>query len=86
MINETDIEAMRPRDIGHIVVVDTEEQEGVVMRYIIECKDSSDIILGMKGIQALADLGTDYLIISFEESDLWYVRKTKTGYSARKSR
>ena len=54
------------------------------MRYIIECKDHNDIILGMKCIKHLSDLGEDSAIVAFNDEDrLWYVKKTKTGYSAR---
>ena len=54
------------------------------MRYTIECKDLNDIILGMKCIKHLSDLGEDSAIVGFNDEDrLWYVKKTKTGYSAR---
>jgi len=53
------------------------------MRYIIECDDPTDIILGMKCIKNLIKHGEDSAILEFEDDSLWYVRKTKTGYSAR---
>jgi len=52
-------------------------------RYIIECDDPTDIILGMKSIKSLMKDKTDNAIIEFTDGSLWYVRKTKTGYSAR---
>jgi len=52
-------------------------------RYIIECDDPTDIILGMKSIKSLMEDKTDNAIIEFTNGSLWYVRKTKTGYSAR---
>lgn len=58
-------------------------------RYIIECDDPSDIILGMKAIKALmrseVEHGSSSTIVGFEDDSLWYVKKTKTGYSARKA-
>ena len=60
------------------------------MRYIIECEDPTDIILGMHCVKELIKLekeeGSNSAIIGFTKDDLWYVKKTKTGYSARKSR
>jgi hypothetical protein len=53
------------------------------MRYIIECDDPTDIILGMKAIKNLVKHGDDSAILEFEDNSLWYVKKTKTGYSAR---
>jgi hypothetical protein len=53
------------------------------MRYIIECKDPTDIILGMKAIKSLIEDRIDYGLIEFENGSLWVVKKTKTGYSAR---
>ena len=53
------------------------------MRYIIECKDPNDIILGMKAIKSLIEDRTDYALIEFENGSLWVVKETKTGYSAR---
>jgi hypothetical protein len=56
-------------------------------RYIIECEDPTDIILGMKAIKSLtkseAEHGSTSAIVCFEDNSLWYVKKTKTGYSAR---
>ena len=56
-------------------------------RYIIECDDPSDIILGMKAIKSLmkseAEHGSISTIVAFEDDSLWYVKKTETGYSAR---
>ena len=54
------------------------------MRYIIECDDPTDIILGMKAIKSLIKNGSsrEYAYY-FEDGSIWYVKKTKTGYSAR---
>lgn len=56
-------------------------------RYIIECDNPTDIILGMKAIKSLikseAEHGSISSIVAFEDNSLWYVKKTKTGYSAR---
>jgi hypothetical protein len=52
-------------------------------RYIIECDDPTDIILGMKAIKSLIKSGDVFGIIEFEDDSLWVVKKTKTGYSAR---
>jgi len=54
-----------------------------MMRYIIECDDPTDIVLGMKAIKSLISDGYEANIIVFEDNSLWYVKKTKTGYSAR---
>lgn len=55
------------------------------MRYIIECTDTSDIILGMKAIKHLIKEGTPDAIVVFNDDNdrMWYTKKTKTGYSAR---
>ena len=53
------------------------------MRYIIECDDPTDIILGMKAIKSLIKVGTQSSIVGFEDNSLWYVKRTKTGFSAR---
>ena len=53
------------------------------MRYIIECDDPTDIILGMKAIRSIIRDGNKDAIIGFEDNSLWYVKKTKTGFSAR---
>lgn len=53
------------------------------MRYIIECDDPTDIILGMKAIKSIIRDGNKDAIIEFEDNSLWYVKRTKTGYSAR---
>jgi hypothetical protein len=53
------------------------------MRYIIECDDPTDIVLGMKAIKSLISDGYEANIIVFEDNSLWYVKRTKTGYSAR---
>ena len=53
------------------------------MRYIIECDDPTNIILGMKAIKSIIRDGNKDAIIEFEDNSLWYVKKTKTGYSAR---
>jgi len=56
------------------------------MRYIIECKDPTDIILGMRAIKSLIEDRIDYGLIEFENGSLWVVKKNKTGYSARTAR
>ena len=56
------------------------------MRYIIECEDPNDIILGMKCIKFLKKSEEKDCIYQFYNGGLWYVRKTKTGYSARTTR
>ena len=53
------------------------------MRYIIECDDPTDIILGMKAIKNIIKHGNNSAILEFDDNSLWYVKKTKTGYSAR---
>jgi len=53
------------------------------VRYIIECDDPTDIILGMKAIKSIIRDGNKDAIIEFEDNSLWYVKKTKTGFSAR---
>jgi hypothetical protein len=53
------------------------------VRYIIECDDPTDIILGMKAIKSIIRDGNKDAIIEFEDNSLWYVKRTKTGYSAR---
>jgi hypothetical protein len=55
------------------------------MRYIIECDDPTDIILGMKAIKSIIRDGNKDAIIEFEDNSLWYVKKTKTGFSARRA-
>jgi len=52
-------------------------------RYIIDCEDPDDIILGMKCVKSLAKESTDDAILEFNDGSIWYVKKTKTGYSAR---
>ena len=52
-------------------------------RYIIECDDPTNIILGMRAIKNLIKSGDVFGIIEFEDDSLWVVSKTKTGYSAR---
>jgi len=53
------------------------------MRYIIECDDPTNIILGMKAIKSIIRDGNKDAIIEFEDNSLWYVKRTKTGFSAR---
>ena len=52
-------------------------------RYIIECDEPEDIIVGMKAVKALVGSKAEDCILSFDNGSLWYVKKTKTGYSAR---
>ena len=54
-------------------------------RYIIECDDPTNIILGMRAIKNLIKSGDVFGIIEFEDDSTWVVSKTKTGYSARTS-
>ena len=51
-------------------------------RYIIECDDPTDIILGMQAIRQLIKYNMEDTILEFGDG-LWVVKKTKTGYSAR---
>ncbi len=53
------------------------------MRYIIECDDPTDILLGMRAIKSIIRDENKDAIIEFEDNSLWYVKKTKTGFSAR---
>jgi hypothetical protein len=53
------------------------------VRYIIECDDPTDIILGMRAIKSIIRDGNKDTIIGFEDNSLWYVKRTKTGFSAR---
>jgi hypothetical protein len=53
------------------------------MRYIIQCDDPTDIILGMKCIKALVKDGSPWCVYEFENSAVWAAHKTKTGYSAK---
>jgi hypothetical protein len=52
-------------------------------RYIIECDDPTDIILGMRAIKNLQESGDALAILEFDGGSLWVVNQTKTGYSAR---
>jgi hypothetical protein len=52
-------------------------------RYIIECDDPTDIIFGMKAIRNLSASGDAVVILAYHDGGVWYVKKTKTGYSAR---
>lgn len=52
-------------------------------RYIIECKEPDDIILGMKCIKKIAASDVKEGIVSLNDGSLWYVKRTKTGFSAR---
>jgi hypothetical protein len=53
------------------------------VRYIIECDDPTDILLGMRAIKSIIRDENKDAIIEFEDNSLWYVKKTKTGFSAR---
>ena len=55
-------------------------------RYIIECDDPTDIVLGMRSIKALLGkpLAVKDMICSYENGGMFYVKRTKTGFSARK--
>lgn len=53
------------------------------MRYIIECNDPNDIILGMKSIKSLIEDGGKDVVVEFTNGSLWYAKRTETGYSAR---
>ena len=52
-------------------------------RYIIECDDPTDIFFGMRAIKNLSESGDDVAILEFDNGSLWFVKKTKKGYSAR---
>jgi hypothetical protein len=52
-------------------------------RYIIECDDPTDIILGMKAIKSAIRDNNRLAFVEFTDGSLWVVKKTKTGYSAR---
>jgi hypothetical protein len=54
-------------------------------RYIIECDDPTDIILGMRIIKRIAADGSKWGCSEFgdEPRKLWIAHKTKTGFSAR---
>lgn len=52
-------------------------------RFIVECEDPTNIILGMKVIKGMIKDNEDYTICVFEDDSVWYGKKTKTGYSAR---
>ena len=49
------------------------------MRYIIECNDPNDIILGMKSIKSLIEDGDKDAVVRFTNGSLWYVKRTKKG-------
>ena len=56
-------------------------------RYIIECDDPTDIVLGMRVIKELIKADWKDIIFQFDDpGGLWYGKKTKTGYSARRAR
>ena len=52
-------------------------------RYIIECDDPKDIILGMRAIKIAIKDNNRLDFVMFTDGSLWVVNKTKTGYSAR---
>jgi hypothetical protein len=54
-------------------------------RYIIECDNPDDIILGMRLIKRIAADGSKWGCSEFgdEPRKLWMVHRTKTGFSAR---
>lgn len=54
-------------------------------RYIIECDDPSDIILGMRAIRSAIKDNNLLAFVEFTDGSVWFVSKTKTGYSARTS-
>jgi len=56
------------------------------MRFIIECEDPMDIILGYRSIKNCMEAGVNLSISSFDNGSTFLVRKTKTGYSARESK
>ena len=58
--------------------------EDVMARFIIECNNPIDIIVGMKAIQSVIKDGGRFAVIEFNDDSMWLVRKTKTGWSARK--
>jgi hypothetical protein len=56
-------------------------------RYIIECDDPEDVILGMRLIKRIAADGKKWGCSEFGDSKrkakLWIAHRTKTGFSAR---
>ena len=55
-------------------------------RFIIECEDPADIILGMRLIKRIMADGSECgwsEFVSSGKEKLWTAHKTKTGYSAR---
>jgi hypothetical protein len=55
------------------------------MRYIIECDDPDDIILGIRLIKRIAADGSKWGCSEFGDvpRKLWIAHSTKTGFSAR---
>ena len=56
------------------------------MRFIIECDDPKDIVLGMRSIKSAIKDDDDCCITVFSGGSAWLVKKTKTGWSARTKR
>ena len=55
----------------------------MMSRYIIHCDNPEDIILGIKAIKKSMTDKADDLLVEFEGSSIWHVKKTKTGYAAK---
>jgi hypothetical protein len=53
----------------------------MMSRYIIHCDNPEDITFGVKAIKRLMKEGFDDLLVEFEGSSIWHVKKTKTGYA-----
>ena len=77
MINETDIEAMRPRDIGHIVVVDTEEQEGGGLKITYTLDDNTTKQMAAIGVEFILYCAAAKLDIQVALNHLLDIAKEK---------
>jgi len=56
------------------------------VRFIIECEDPMDIILGYRAIKSCMEAGVDLSVSSFDNGSVFLVRKTKTGYSVKEDK
>jgi hypothetical protein len=59
------------------------KRKRMMSRYIIHCDNPEDITFGVKAIKRLMKEGFDDLLVEFEGSSIWHVKKTKTGYAAK---
>ena len=55
------------------------------MRFIVECDEPTDMILGMRAIEKQIRADEDRGTCWFEDGSIWSTWKTKTGYSTRKN-